>query len=146
MEFFLTDLETQLDERIPVARAIQKLRGNETQATATARAGLTEPAWSEYESGQRLPSLVDRTRIAVGLGVSLIRLEQEIWIQRAQQLLEWSAFSSTATTDQPQGVDLAEALRLLVQGTAHQIELFGQWIEENLRARSSQPGGGNQGE
>ena len=62
-------MEQELRERIAVN--VRRLRGTKSQLAVAARAGLTQAAISNYESGKRTPTLMAVLKLADAYGVPL---------------------------------------------------------------------------
>lgn len=107
-------------ERADLAAAIKKLRGGRTQKEVAQRAGIDETAWSLYENEARQPTLRSLEKIALGLGCTVSRLEEEIWEARKRRLAEVQALA--AQKDAAADPDpLRHQLREHLAGIAHHV-------------------------
>jgi transcriptional regulator with XRE-family HTH domain len=71
-----------------LGRAIRRLRGFRTQREMAKAAKLKASAWSEYETGSRVPRGKNLARVVAALGVDGRTLEKEVIEVSSQRLAE----------------------------------------------------------
>lgn len=69
-----------------LAEALRRLRGRRTQREVASAAGFDATVWSLYEGAERWPRRGSFERLAMGLGVTPDRLEEEMLLVRRRRL------------------------------------------------------------
>jgi transcriptional regulator with XRE-family HTH domain len=107
-----------------VARTMKRLRGGRTQAACARKAGINANAWSHYEQAQRMPSEENFAKIAIGLGVTLTKLEEEVLESRELRLREDEQAKAAPAASPPRPVadPFRQAVQEGVQKITHELE------------------------
>jgi hypothetical protein len=69
-----------------LAAAIRRLRGDRLVEECARRGSLRPCAWRAYEAGETLPRRRSFLRVARGLEVSLVELQEAVWTEWAARI------------------------------------------------------------
>lgn len=78
------------------ALAIKRLRGGRAQNEVARQGGVDASTWSLYEGAKRIPRGGNLSKVADGLGCTVDRLREEIWLVHRERIAAQEAQSKQA--------------------------------------------------